>query len=674
MWFNSGSSLLLLQAFHAVLFHNVWAQQFQGVPYDNQMTNIDGSEKAFWKITGRLAELPLNPIILTKGTLDMEGRTFTQLNYFSQNGRGERLNPLDVKRAVIMVHGLNRDPDTYMSTALSALANNPGPANFANTQIIVPMFPNGDDKNRGFPWNSSAPAGGDGSYSNALVWKGSGWMSGDNNQYPPLQIATSSYDCLDQIIQYFADKTLYPNLKQIVLAGHSAGAQALQRYAAVGKDLSSVLGDTRLTYWIGNPNSYLWLNSERPLDTSSCSIYDDWRDGLANYSPSYNTDLIKAGAAAVQANYQSKSIAYLRSLLDKGDTSSTCAPSTQGNNRDERFFNFIGYFPPTCQAPSDPACDTIDYMESGHDANAAFSSASGLARLFNDNFDGDLSRSPDFYCPRQVQGDSPLPDPNCNQVVQNTPSGSYNGMTYQGCWTDGVTRTLEFSAYSNPANTVDMCTSTCAAAGYPLAGMEFGLECYCGKIIPANARRVGDRGCSTPCPGDNSQRCGESSRLSIWGTTTPTQATPAIFPSSIGSYRFLGCYSDNNPSRALVSQSTTSSSMTNDICAAFCSGYQYFGTEYATECLCGDTITQGNIQQANADCSMLRSNLGSRRYGTVALSKSVTPARIASNMGRHKRFNTQSKWGYDIFEEIGDEGVKKIARDAAQENLVKFTV
>lgn len=76
--------------------------------------------------------------------------------------------------------------------------------------------------------------------------------------------------------------------------------------------------------------------------------------------------------------------------------------------------------------------------------------------------------------------------------------------------------------------------------------------------------------------------------------------------------------------------------------------------------------------------------------GTVALSKSVTASRIESNLKvrelspdafaavdaleRHKRFNVQARWGYDIFEELGDDTVKRIAKEAGPENLQKFNV
>lgn len=78
------------------------------------------------------------------------------------------------------------------------------------------------------------------------------------------------------------------------------------------------------------------------------------------------------------------------------------------------------------------------------------------------------------------------------------------------------------------------------------------------------------------------------------------------------------------------------------------------------------------------------------QHGHVVLPKSVTPHRIKSNLQvkalpqdaydeltgleRHKRFNQQSRWGYDIFEELGQEKVTEIAEGFAKENKEKFTV
>jgi hypothetical protein len=52
-------------------------------------------------------------------------------------------------------------------------------------------------------------------------------------------------------------------------------------YAAIGKQLGT---KSPVTYWVGNPNSYVWLDSNRPLSTTSCPEYDFYRDGYTNFT------------------------------------------------------------------------------------------------------------------------------------------------------------------------------------------------------------------------------------------------------------------------------------------------------------------------------------------------------------------------------------------------------
>lgn len=469
-------------------------------------------------------------------------------------------------------------------------------------------------------------------------------MDGDNNQYPRNQVATSSFDCIDQIIQYFADKSRYPNIQQIVVGGHSAGAQFVQRYAVVGYDLSKYLGTTGLTYWLGNPNSYVWLDSKRPIDTTNCPGYDDWRMGLANYTQSYNKALVAKGIAAVQANYKSKSIAYVRGLQDRGDTSSDCSPFTEGQQRDERFFNFIKAFPPSCASAADKACDTVDYIDVGHDAGFIFASPAGHARLFIDNFNGQKDKKPDFYCPRQVAGDSPFPDPACDSVNQ-PPAGTFNGMTYQGCWTDRGVRSLVMQLSDDPKNTVQSCTKRCVDAGFALAGLEFATQCYCGNQLTSQATQITERGCFQACAGDKTQICGSSSRLSLWGTGKPTILQPPRNPSTVGSYKYAGCYKDNQGRKAMPVGKPGGSSLTLEKCATACAGYNYFGAEYATECTCANTIVGAdNVKTLDSECSMAcsgdatqycgagnRLSLYSLNGGPVVYQGSQNPASTASS-------------------------------------------
>lgn len=95
-------------------------------------------------------------------------------------------------------------------------------------------------------------------------------------------------------------------------------------------------------------------------------------------------------------------------------------------------------------------------------------------------------------------------------------------------------------------------------------------------------------------------------------------------------------------------------------------------------------------QELNMDPGQVLASWAIQR-GTVVLPKSVTEKRIIGNvqvkelpkeafeklnaMERHKRFNDPSKrWGYDIFDEHGEEAVKAGAKEAAKENPSKFKI
>lgn len=482
-----------------------------------------------------------------------------------------------------------------MSNMLVALSQVPNAdVNRDSVAICAPYFPNGDDKNVGYPWVSGLSPG-LGSNTSALVWSGSNFADGADNSYPHKTQTVSSYNSVDQLIRYFDNKSIYPNLEQIVIAGHSLGAQFTQRYAMIGGSLGTT---AKITYYVANPDSFAWLSDTRPLDTSTCPTYDVWRYGLTNYTVecSYQASFVLQGRSAVVARYNSRQIAYARGTLDTGDDSSTCAPLSQGANRAERALNFFKAFPPTCT--SGDICDTIDYVVMGHDAAGMFSSPAGQARLFLDNFNGTGNMAYDFGCPRLQPGDNPFPDPASN-CTSNSNTITYAGnMTYAGCWQDINQNILPLKIYANSSNTIELCTTACNAAGYTIAGLEDGLQCYCGNSLAHSALETVQAGCTIACSGkssppipnsrrltdilgNSSEICGDLNRVSLYSNGTPNILAVPQTPATVDGFNYTGCYMDNNPSRSLTGLSTTSSNMTLENCATFCVGYKYFGTEYS---------------------------------------------------------------------------------------------
>lgn len=75
----------------------------------------------------------------------------------------------------------------------------------------------------------------------------------------------SSFAALDALLAHFAGCSLYPVLSTVVVIGHSAGAQLLQRYAVTGREGDALVqAGIAVRYVIANPSSYLYFEDERP--------------------------------------------------------------------------------------------------------------------------------------------------------------------------------------------------------------------------------------------------------------------------------------------------------------------------------------------------------------------------------------------------------------------------
>ncbi|GIZ48665.1 hypothetical protein CKM354_001171600 [Cercospora kikuchii] len=99
-----------------------------------------------------------------------------------------------------------------------------------------------------------------------------------------------------------------------------------------------------------------------------------------------------------------------------------------------------------------------------------------------------------------------------------------------------------------------------------------------------------------------------TSRPSTSSSTTTarpssTSSMPPAAPSTIGDYKYMGCYTEVG-GRALKQGTTTNANMTNELCQKTCQGYQYFATEYANECFCGRTLHTDSRPATDNRCNM----------------------------------------------------------------------
>lgn len=178
---------------------------------------------------------------------------------------------------------------------------------------------------------------------------------------------------------------------------------------------------------------------------------------------------------------------------------------------------------------------------------------------------------------------------NANYAYSNVVS---NGFVKTACIQEVANRALRGASFTDPAMTTSKCTAYCSARGFQYAGLEYADECYCGSQLVGGASLslVSDQ-CYMPCAGDSTDKCGGPNGLMVYISPTVPVATVSL-PTG---WTTKGCYAEANGARALTYEATSlfkSGTMTNIACALQCQtlGYSYSGTEYSSQCFCGNGI------------------------------------------------------------------------------------
>ena len=64
------------------------------------------------------------------------------------------------------------------------------------------------------------------------------------------------------------------------------------------------------------------------------------------------------------------------------------------------------------------------------------------------------------------------------------------------------------------------CLDHCTESGYLYAGVQYGLECFCGNERPGERARLADSRCDKLCPGDSDARCGGYLTMNVYQGST----------------------------------------------------------------------------------------------------------------------------------------------------------
>ena len=92
-----------------------------------------------------------------------------------------------------------------------------------------------------------------------------------------------------------------------------------------------------------------------------------------------------------------------------------------------------------------------------------------------------------------------------------------NGFTSSGCIQEVAGRALTSLRVDYADMTIEKCTAACARAGYKLAGVEYGQECYCSSSLSNGASTSLVSGqCVMTCPGNISQTCGGPNAIQLY--------------------------------------------------------------------------------------------------------------------------------------------------------------
>jgi pimeloyl-ACP methyl ester carboxylesterase len=290
-----------------------------------------------------------------------------------------------ITRALVVVHGAGRDADNYFRNALAAafLAGA-----LDNTVVIAPRMA------------SAAANCHDILAPHEISWNCNTWRSGGPAVSNP---NVTSFDFLDEVLRKVARKEIFPNLKQIVITGHSAGGQVLNRYEMANQVDGKL--DVPITYVVSNPSSYAWPDSTRPTDAAysvqahapgyipevpantaafrnfrgarDCKTYDQWPYGLKDrtgYTEKQTDDQLKK-------QLTSRPTTYLLGELDVfplGGFDGSCPAMAQGPTRlarGEAFGKFVN--------EKLGAHHVVQIVpECGHNARCMFTSEVALPLLF----------------------------------------------------------------------------------------------------------------------------------------------------------------------------------------------------------------------------------------------------------------------------------------------------
>lgn len=287
---------------------------------------------------------PLTPPRLPRYKLCSIHHSYQRLPNYLPSGAAflssHRISPeglRQVEQLWVIVHGSDHNPDDYLCCTLAVSGAS------QKIWIIAPWFLPDGSRTPGLQWVEKGPI----SHT---------WRYGAN----AISSNVSSYAVVDDIITLALAHV--PLLDKIIVAGHSAGGQYVQRWALLTNAWTE---QPAMRAIVANPKSFCWLDARRILpnglfqrpsqaSVDSCPSYNEWewgfesssnqhRLGGALYTPYKDAALLAAGGLSSivdRYNNNSRDIVYLAGELDV-EPNDNCEGKLQGDHRRQRSENFF---------------------------------------------------------------------------------------------------------------------------------------------------------------------------------------------------------------------------------------------------------------------------------------------------------------------------------------------
>jgi hypothetical protein len=288
----------------------------------------------------------------------------------------------DIDRILIVIHGSDPISDSYLKRAQKAAT--PIAGQTKRTLIIAPQFLQ-EKHVKEFSCSD-----------NLLYWRVSPYW-GDEGAYCKQHgdMSISPFSILDALIKKVAKKILFPELKSIVVFGHSGGGQMVNRYAAISpaEDIYVKPLNISMRYVVSSPSSYLYFNEKRwvqgtryefAVPNDKCEEFNDYGFGLSNL---YRYHKDNGSAEAMLERYPARNVVYLIGEKDISTTdpslSKTCGSMLQGKQRMERGQVYYAYLKDCFGSQITKTHSFAVVPESEHNSATIMDSTPGRKYLFD---------------------------------------------------------------------------------------------------------------------------------------------------------------------------------------------------------------------------------------------------------------------------------------------------